>query len=142
MMRLIFLLVICMSLTSCTALLPRLQKQAVPQDQVAFSRAFDEFRASHGIDQLQRFKQDYPDSDWAQRAETIILYALELDRRKIQLEESRTAQQQLQQKLNQEEAAQHDLQQQIEALSLTNQQLTEQIEQLKGLLIQLEKRPQ
>lgn len=142
MIRFIFLFIVCFSLPACTQLLPQIHKQAVPQDQLSFSLAIDEFRNSHRIDRLQQFKKDYPDSDWAERADTIILYSLELDRRKAQIEESRTKQEQLQQKLQMLEIDNSQLKQQIETMTLTNQQLNQQIEQLKGLLIQLEKRSQ
>lgn len=142
MIRFIFLSIMCFILPACTQLLPQVQKQAIPPDQLNFSLAIDEFRTSHRIDQLQQFKKNYPDSAWADRAETIILYSLELDRRKAQIEESRTKQEQLKQQLKELEGKNSQLNKQIETMTLTNQQLNQQIEQLKGLLIQLEKRPQ
>jgi predicted nuclease with TOPRIM domain len=142
MIRFIFLLIMCFILPACTQILPQVQKQAVPPDQLNFSLAIDEFRTSHRIDQLQQFKKNYPDSDWAGRAETIILYSLELDRRKAQIEECRKNLEQLQQTLKLLEGESSQLKEQVETMTLTNQQLNQQIEQLKGLLIQLEKRPQ
>ncbi|MCW8858243.1 MAG: hypothetical protein OQK97_00880 [Deltaproteobacteria bacterium] len=141
MLKSLLLLISVFVLASCAPLFTQV-KQAVPQDQLGFTRAFDAFQATNRIDQLQQFKKDYPDSDWATRAGTIILYALELDQRKSQVEKNTEvlAQQELDLSVLKKDNLQ--LSQEIESLSETNQQLTQQIEQLKGLLIQLEKRPQ
>ena len=112
-MKLLSLLIVSLFFTGCAVFDPQ-PEQAVLQDQQDFYLAFDEFQESHQIDSLQKLKLDYPDSIWAVRAETIILYSQELDQCKAQ----------------------------IEQLGKSEQQLTEQIEQLKSLLIQLEKHPQ
>jgi predicted nuclease with TOPRIM domain len=92
-----------------------------------FSRALDQFSASNRVESLQEFQQNFPDSPWGRRAETIVRTARELADRKEQLAAKGQAETLLQQKLD--------------GLRQENQQLTEQLEQLKGLLIQLENRP-
>lgn len=125
-MKLFFIILIPLFLTSCAVLYPQ-PKQAVLLDQQNFSLAFDEFQESHRLDSLQKLKEDFPNSVWAARAETIILYSQELDQRKAQNENLR-------------ESA-RVLTLELEQLKKLNQQLTEQIEQLTSLLIELEKHP-
>lgn len=98
------------------------------QAQREFSLALDQFTSSNRVDLLQNLYQQDPGSPWGQRAETIIRYAQELDKRKEQLEQLR--------------AEQESLKQEIAGLHQENLQLNEKIEQLKGLLIELENRPQ
>ncbi len=114
-------------LTGCTALFSS-PKQAVLQDQQAFCLAFEEFQESHKIEGLQKLQDDFPDSVWASRAETIILYSRELDLRKGQNKKLREAEKQRTDELEQ--------------LKEQNRQLTEKIDQLTGLLIQSEQHPQ
>lgn len=139
MVRFFLLLLLLNVLAACTPLLPQ-AKQAVSQDQLGFSRAMDTFRSTHRIEQLRQFKKDYPDSPWAARAETVILYSLELDQRKADLEKREGLLAEQGQKLKLLEQDNQTLKQENEELAQTNLQLTQQIEQLKGLLIQIEKR--
>ena len=125
-MKLLPLLLMFLFFSGCAVLYPQ-PKQPVLQDQQAFSLAFEEFQKSHQIEDLQKLKIDFPESIWASRAETIILYAQELDQRKAQNEKLRSSEQRLTSDL--------------EELKKLNLQLTEQIDQLKGLLIQSEKHP-
>lgn len=125
-MKLFFIILIPLFLTSCAVLYPQ-PKQAVLLDQQNFSLAFDEFQESHRLDSLQKLKEDFPNSVWAARAETIILYSQELDQRKAQNENLRESE--------------RVLTLELEQLKKLNQQLTEQIEQLTSLLIELEKHP-
>ena len=133
-MKNLLLFVFACWLAGCTAVLP-VQKQAVPQDLTAFAEAFDMFQTSNRYTGLQQFMQDYPNSAWAVRAGTIVLYAQELDQRKQQIADLRGNCEQQELALDQQEQDLQDLQRE-------NQQLAETIEQLKGLLIQLEQRPQ
>ena len=98
--------------------------QFLSHDRAAFSFAFDEFQSTHKIDKLQQFVSDYPDSEWATRATTIIRYSLELDHRKEQVFGLREFRQQ-----------QADSLEEIKTLNL---QLTMQLEQFKALLIRME----
>ena len=123
----LFSILLTIFLVGCTVSRP-LPKQVVLQDQQGFIQAFDAFRATHQINKLQKFKMDFPDSIWAARAETIILYSHELDQRKAQVEKLRESYQQ--QALD------------LEQLRKLNRQLSEKIEQFKSLLIQLEKHSQ
>ncbi len=129
------LLFVLMLLTACSQIYPEIHKRIVPRDQKAFSHAFDSFRQSHQIAWLQTFQQNYPDSEWAQRAATIIFYAEKVDQAKAQLERQNLELEAL--KLDNESLADQLIQ-----LEQGNQELTEQLEQLKGLLIQLEQRSQ
>ena len=125
-MRILSFLLIFLFLTGCTIFFPQ-PKQPVLQDQQAFCLAFEEFQENHRTDGLQKLQVDFPDSVWASRAETIILYAQELDQRKTQIKKLRATE-----KLQ-------DLE--LEQLREQNQQLAEKIEQLKALLIQSEAHP-
>ena len=118
------LLAIVLFLPSCAVICPQ-QKQALLQDQQSFSQAFDDFQLTHRIDELQKFKTNYPDSIWENRADTVILYSQELDQRKLQIEELR------------ESKRQQTLE--LKDLKESNQRLTKMIEQLKSSLIQSEK---
>ncbi|MDX2480578.1 MAG: hypothetical protein QNK24_09610 [Desulfuromusa sp.] len=125
-MKLFFSILIPLFFTGCAVLYPQ-PKQAVLLDQQHFSLAFDEFQENHRLDSLQQLKVDFPNSVWAARAETIILYSQELDQRKAQNE-----------KLRESERVQTL---ELEQLKKLNQQLSEQLEQLKSLLIELEQHP-
>jgi len=125
-MKLFFIILIPLFLTGCAVLYPQ-PKQAVLLDQQNFSLAFDAFQENHRLDSLQQLKVDFPNSVWAARAETIILYSQELDQRKAQNENLRESE--------------RVLTLELEQLKKLNQQLTEQIEQLTSLLIELEKHP-
>jgi cell shape-determining protein MreC len=98
------------------------------QDQQNFSLAFEDFQTNHQLDGFRMLMVDFPDSVWASRAETIILYSQELNQRKAQ-----------NQKLRESERQQIL---EIEQLKIMNQQLSEKIEQFKSLLIQSEQHPQ
>ncbi|MBE9486005.1 MAG: hypothetical protein IMY82_02405, partial [Chloroflexi bacterium] len=96
-------------------------------DEVLFLRAVDELSATNKITLLQQVPQDYPDSIWAVRAETIIACALELVACKAPSAAEATEKQQL--------AAD------LDRIKRENRQLEEKIDQLKKLLIELEQRP-
>lgn len=97
------------------------------QEEELFHAALDEFSVTNKLDLMQQFLQQYPDSEIAVPAETIILYARELDTRKAQLTAEREENQRL--------AAE------LDSLKQENVHLNEKIEQLKILLIELEQRP-
>ena len=78
---------------------------------------------------------------WARRAETIVLYALEVERRKEQLNKKREDIDWSNRELEVYKEKNRLLAQEIETTKVENEQLKEQIEQLKVLLIQLEQRP-
>lgn len=141
MIRFFLLFLVFNALVACTSLLSQV-KQPVSRDQSSFSQAMDNFRATHRIEQLRQFKKDYPDSPWAARAETLILYAMELDQRKTELEKNMSVLAQRERELKALGQDHLELTQENEELNQINQQLTQQIEQLKGLLIQLEQRSQ
>jgi len=139
-MKFLSLLLISLLFTGCAVLYPQ-PKQAVLQDQQDFCLAFAEFQGSHRIKDLQKLTEDFPDSIWATRAETIILYAQELDQRKRQIEKLQQSDRQQALKLDQLNKLNQELKNKIKEQNKLNQQLTEQIEQLKSLLIQSEKHP-
>lgn len=116
-----------MFLCSCAYLCPQ-PKQALLQDQQSFVLAFEDFQTTHRLEGLQKLVVDFPDSAWASRAKTIILYSQELDQRKKQNEKLR------------ETVEQQALE--MEQLDVLNQKLTEKLEQFKSLLIQSEQHPQ
>jgi FtsZ-binding cell division protein ZapB len=105
------------------------------QEQEAFIAALDQFSATNKLERMISFQQDFPNSNLAAYAETINLYAEELDVRKTQVETLQQEQQELHLQL---EAVRQKNQQ----LKEENLQLDEKIEQLKKLLIELEERPQ
>ena len=113
----------------CASICPQ-SKQAVLQDQQDFSLAFAKFQDSHRIDGFQKLISDYPNSIWADRAKTIILYSQELDQRKSQYLE-------LQKQSNENRTKAEK----AEQLEIENQELMLTIEKLKGSLIQSEKYP-
>lgn len=115
--------------TKSLSLHPQSQEQERDQgpDQELFVAALDQFSANNKLELMDDLVLRYPDSVWATYAETISLYARELDTRKDQLT---TAQSENQQQLVE-----------IEALKQENRQLTETIDKLKSLLIELEQRP-
>jgi len=114
-------------LAGCT-ILPLTSTQEARQEEQLFIKALDQFSAKNRVELLQQVQDDYPDSPWGRRAETIVLYAQELDKRKEQLAAQREEDDRLKQEL--------------EGLRQENQQLKEMIEQLKGLLINQENRQQ
>lgn len=125
-----FIVLICLfslALSGCT-LVSYIPTQAARQEQQQFIKALDQFSSSNRVELLQQVQQDYPNSPWGRRAETITLYVQELDSRKEQL----AAQREEQELLKKE----------VVGLQQKNQQLTEKIEQLKSLLIEQEQRPQ
>ncbi|NOQ51143.1 MAG: hypothetical protein GQ578_02830 [Desulfuromonadaceae bacterium] len=109
------------------SLAPITQTFKSPPDEVLFLRAVDELSATNRITLLQQVPQDYPDSIWAVRAETIIADVLKLATCKTQLAAAATEKQQL--------AAD------LDRVKRENRQLEEKIGQLKKLLIELEQRP-
>jgi len=127
MKKLLSILLIPLFLSGCSVLCPQ-PKQALLQDQQNFSLAFEDFQTNHQLDGFRMLMVDFPDSVWASRAETIILYSQELNQRKAQ-----------NQKLRESERQQIL---EIEQLKIMNQQLSEKIEQFKSLLIQSEQHPQ
>lgn len=139
-MKLIFILLISLSIVSCAALCPQ-QKQAILQDQQRFSQALDDFQETNQIDKLQNFIIDYPDSVWTDRADTIILSFQELEQRKVQVAKLRKTEQQQTLELEQLKKFRQQSTEKIESLRKMNQQLVETIEQLKSSLIQSEKHP-
>ncbi len=139
-MKFLLVLFLFLFFTGCATLCPQ-SKQAVLLDEQDFCLAFTEFQKSHKIDNLQKLKVDFPDSVWATRAETIILYSQELDQRKTQIEKLQESGRQQALKLNQLNKHNQELKNKIKELNKLNQQLTDQIEQLKSLLIQSETRP-
>ncbi|MEA3361998.1 MAG: hypothetical protein U9Q61_01785 [Thermodesulfobacteriota bacterium] len=139
-MKFLFVLFVSLFFTGCATLCPE-SKQAVLQDQQDFCLAFEEFQESHRIDNFQKLKKNYPDSVWAARAETIILYSQELDQRKTQIEKLQEAEQQQTLKFDQQNKLNQELRDKLKEQNELNHQLAEQIEQLKSLLIQSEKHP-
>jgi hypothetical protein len=115
-----------LTVAGCT-MIPLIPSQIDRQEQQLFNKGLDQFSSSNRVDLLRQLQDDYPDSVWAQRAETIILYARELDKRKEQI----TTQHNENELVKQENTE----------LRQENQQLSEKIEQLKGLLIEQENRP-
>ena len=119
-------------LAACTT--PTFTKEMSPHPQMQMSEqelfiaALDQFSATNKLEMIEAFRQQYPDSSLAPYAETISLYAQELDARKEQLTT-----------LEQEHQL---LQAQLAVAKQENKQLSEKIEQLKKLLIELEQRPQ
>lgn len=129
-------------LSACSQFIPQLQKQITSKDQRAFSRAIDSFSTTHRVELLKKFQVDFPDSEWTPRADTIILYAFELGQRRTQIEKNSTQIEQQNIELDVQKKKNQQLTDELEELTRLNQQLAEQIAQLKGLLIQLEQRPQ
>lgn len=127
-MRWLILLVVFFLLFTGCAMFPLAPISTAQQERLRFINGVDQLSTSNRVELLQQLQQDAPDSPWGQRAQTIILYARELDSRKQQLTELREEDERLKQEID-------DLRQE-------NQQLTEMIDQLKGLLIEQENRPQ
>ena len=139
-MKVISILFISLFLVSCANFCPQ-QKQAILQDQQSFSQAFDYFQETNQINNLQNFIIDYPDSLWADRAETIILYSQELDQRKRQVEKLRKTEQQQILELERLKKLNRQSTEKMEKVKKLNQELAETIERLKSSLIQSEKHP-
>ncbi len=123
----VFVIFAVLALSGCARLCPE-PKVSVNPDQLAFEEACAGFQQSNKVVTLENFIAVYPDSPWAGRARTLVLYARELEQRKEQLKQ--------QQKTLAEQEAR------LEILSQENRELAETIERLKGSLIELEKRPQ
>ena len=139
-MRKISILLISLFLTGCTFFFPQ-QKQAILQDQQSYCLAFEEFQESHRIEALQQLQIDFPDSVWAARAETIILYVQELDQRKAQNKKLRATEKQLATELELLKESNKKLVNKVELLKKLYQESTQTIEQLKSSLIQSENHP-
>ncbi len=137
-MKLFSILLLSLFLTGCAAFNPQ-PRQAILQDQQNFCLAFEEFQSSHRIDSLQKLKVDYPDSVWAVRAETIILYVQELSQRKVQIEKLRKSEQRQMLEFKQLKKKNQQMSEKINQLQKLNLELTQMIEQLKSSLIQSEK---
>ncbi len=103
------------------------QKVAVAPDLVAFEQAFAAFQDTNQVTVLEDFIAIYPDSLWAQRAHTVVLYAREVEQRKEQMK--------VQENTISEQVVS------LRQLRQENNQLAQTIEQLKGSLIEIEKRP-
>lgn len=122
-----FALIFLVFLTGCAVLCPP-QPPVSCQEQDVFGAALDAFQKTDNISDLEKFRSDYPDSLWSDRAGLIIDSTRRLNRCREKLEKI------------QKDSVQRDTQ--IDQLKKTNQQLAQQLEQLKGLLIELEKHPQ
>lgn len=142
-------------LTSCTQLLP-LPKQPVPAAQLCFSRAVDDFSARGEVAKLQRCTETFPASDWSVRARTLIglnerlsqclneraplVEQLEQDQERIERLQQELAEQNQRLPLLEQRLAEQK--QQLQLLEQEKAELDETLEQLKGLLIELEQRPE
>jgi len=115
-----------LTLSGCARLCPE-AKVSVNPDQLAFEEAYGTFQQTNRVMILENFIAAYPDSPWAGRAQTLVLYARELEQRKEQLKQQETS-------LKEQEAS-------LKTLSQENLKLTETIDSLKGSLIELEQRP-
>ncbi len=102
-------------------------KVPVTSDQLAFEQAFATFQESSQLKVLEDFIAIYPDSVWAQRAYTVVLYAREVEQRK--------------ELMRGQESTISEQVDKIRQLRQENARLAETIEQLKGSLIEIEKRP-
>ena len=140
-MKFLAFLLVPLLFAGCAVFDPQ-SKQAVLQDRQNFCQAFDQFQQSHSIDAFQKLVVDSPESVWAARAETIILYAEELEQRKVQNEQLRRLKQQQSLDLEHLIELNKQLTVKTEQLGKLNQELTDKLEQFKGLLIQSEKHPQ
>jgi len=140
-MKLFSLLLISFFLASCTILNPQ-PKRAVLPDQQAFSLAFTEFQRNHRLAGFQKLVADFPNSIWAGRGETIILYAQELDQQKVQNDKLRKSEQHQTLEVKRLTQQNQQLNDRAEQLDKLNRQLMDKIEKLKVLLIQSEKYPQ
>ncbi len=139
-MKFLAFIFISLFVSGCTTFFPQ-PKQAILQDQQDFCLAFEEFQASHRIDNLQKLTQEFPDSVWARRAETIILYSKEVDQRKLENKKLRESVQRQTRELEQLGKQNQILKNKIAEQNKMSQLLAEKIEQLKSLLIQSEKHP-
>ena len=121
-------------ISGCAQLCPKEERVALADDQIAFEQAFGAFQKHFQITTLESFIDSYPDSAWAQKATTVVLYARELEQRKTQIKEQDESIRQLQEKNN-------HLADENKRLNDTLTQLNETLDQLKGSLIELEQRP-
>lgn len=121
----LLLLTACSGAPFSKSLSPHPQSQM--QDRELFIAAFNQFSTSNKLELMEDLKQRYPDSIWSSYAETITLYASELDTCNTQAADAQTQNQQLLAELA--------------VAKQENRQLSEKIEQLKKLLIELEQRP-
>ena len=121
-------------ITALALLLPACSVMQIPesishhQAERQFIDALDEFSETSRTEQLRQFQRNYPNDPWHTRAESILLYAKELYKRKRQIETLRQDKERLEEE--------------IAGLQGTNQRLTEKLEQLKGVLIEVEKQGQ
>ena len=140
-MKLLAFFLVPLLLTGCAVFDPQ-PKPVVLPDRQEFCQAFDEFQESHQIDAFRKLVADFPESVWAARAETIILYAQELEQQKVQNEQLRRLEQQQSRDLEHQIKLNKQLTVKTEQLGKLNQELTDKIEQFKRLLIKSEKHPQ
>ncbi|RLB73850.1 MAG: hypothetical protein DRH07_00355 [Deltaproteobacteria bacterium] len=140
-MKLLAFFLVPLLLTGCAVFEPQPQPVVLP-DRQEFCQAFDEFQESHQIDAFQKLVADFPESIWASRAETIILYSQEIEQRKEQNDQLLKSEQQHSLDLEHLIELNKQLTVKTEQLGKLNQELTDKIEQLKTLLIQSEKHPQ
>ena len=120
--------------------LPVLQKPSMTAAE-SFARGLDEYLATGDLQLLQRLPQDYPDSAWAPRAESVARLAGQQQQcaagaERIAGEKAGGKQQQALHK-DQELAGCHN---EMTALKQNNQELEETIARLKKLLIDMESR--
>ncbi len=133
-MRYLILVSLCVALSACSMItIPQTITQHQAQGQ--FIEALDEFSETNRVALLKQLQLEYPDGIWYTRAETIILYAQELENRKRQVENLREEKLELQQH-------QRHLEDGLSQLQAENQELSEKIEQLKSVLIDVEQRKQ
>ncbi len=126
-MKLLILVIFSLCLSACSAMqIP--VKMTVNGAEKQFIKALDDFSETNRVELLRQLQRDYPNGAWYNRAQTIILYAQELDNRKLQIDSLRKEKEQQAKKVTQ--------------LEITNQELTEKLEQLKGVLIEVEQQPQ
>jgi hypothetical protein len=118
---LFFFLSACATVPFTKSMTPHPQQKSAMQPQEMFHAAMGDYSASKNLELMFQLQKQYPDSNWADHAETIILLAREVS----QLAEDKN-----------QSAAELDI------LTQENIKLNEKIEQLKSLLIELEQRPQ
>lgn len=119
-----------------------LHQRIVDPDQIAYADTLDTFALTHRVSLLREFQADHPDSVWSLRAETLALYALEVERRKTLAKKDETLQQQLKKDVYRLDKESEQLKQLNKELIDQNKELSEQLNELKGLLIQQEQRSQ
>jgi len=137
-----------LTLSGCTQLCPE-AKFSVNPDQLAFEEAYATFQQGRQVANLENFIAVYPDSPWADRARTLVLYARDLEQLNDQLTQQQTTLTKQQSALKEQErvlaerdSALAEQNARLKTMSQENQELTETINSLKGSLIELEQRPQ